>query len=94
MGKRLADDQSSFHNTAQTGGGTFGYRAPECLLAIEESYGKRDIYDGKWVEVVPTPQFGTRITRAIDIFSSGCTFYFAMTSGEVILPLIEASFRR
>ncbi|KAH6576703.1 hypothetical protein BASA62_001272 [Batrachochytrium salamandrivorans] len=36
LGKRLADDQSSFHNTAGFGGGTTGWRAPECLLGLAE----------------------------------------------------------
>ncbi|KAJ3058290.1 bifunctional endoribonuclease/protein kinase ire1, partial [Quaeritorhiza haematococci] len=31
--KRLADDQSSFHNTVNTAGGTIGWRAPECILS-------------------------------------------------------------
>eukprot|EP00842_Homolaphlyctis_polyrhiza_P003410 jgi/Hompol1/406/HPOL_003470-RA len=34
LGKRLADDQSSFHNTIGFGGGTAGWRAPESLLAL------------------------------------------------------------
>ncbi|KAI8930338.1 kinase-like domain-containing protein [Entophlyctis helioformis] len=34
LGKRLADDQSSFHNTVGFAGGTAGWRAPECLFAL------------------------------------------------------------
>ncbi|KAI8908939.1 kinase-like domain-containing protein [Gorgonomyces haynaldii] len=70
LGKRLADDQSSFHNTIATGGGTFGWRAPELLLSVQECSSESD---------------GTRnvrVTRSIDIFSAGCVFYFALTQGE------------
>jgi serine/threonine protein kinase len=78
LGKRLPDDQSSFLNTAMSGGGSYGYRAPEILLSVQENLKPK----GNWVEVQETPAFSSRITRSIDIFSSGCTFYFTLTGGE------------
>lgn len=77
LGKRLADDQSSFNYTAVTGGGSFGYRAPELLLSFEEN--QKPI---GFADVKETPQYSVRITRSIDIFSCGCTYYFALTRGD------------
>ncbi|KAJ3252083.1 bifunctional endoribonuclease/protein kinase ire1 [Boothiomyces macroporosus] len=90
LGKRLQDDQSSFHNTALPGGGvagTVGWRAPECLLANSVHPGSGSSEEsGGWV--LPTKKNGQntestyRITKAIDIFSTGCVFYYIASQGE------------
>lgn len=76
--KKLDTDQSSFRATGQNlASGTSGWRAPELLL-------KQDIS-----EISPntvSPGFnngeGHRLTRAIDIFSLGCIFYYILTQGN------------
>ena len=106
LGKKLADDQSSFHHTAGFGGGTVGWRAPECLLFLNsdsESQSASQIKNAetdsdsteKWNQVVPkgqqrgstsfiNPSGGAtlRITRAMDIFSAGCVFFYVLTQGK------------
>ncbi|KAI9099768.1 kinase-like domain-containing protein [Phlyctochytrium arcticum] len=98
LGKRLADDQSSFHNTHVTAGGTVGWRAPECILAQQEGVANEsessDSSSG-WVTLngsalptppseKPTPKLAgkpIRITKAVDVFSAGCVFYYVLTGG-------------
>lgn len=89
LGKRLADGQSSFHNTFIPGGsgpaGTVGWRAPECLLANQESYlidqqGDWQRPDQKSVSSVHPDSI--RVTRAVDIFSAGCVFYYIISEGQ------------
>ncbi|KAI0243611.1 bifunctional endoribonuclease/protein kinase ire1, partial [Massospora cicadina] len=69
--KRLEAGQSSFHSSLVSGAaGTVGWRAPECLTAAE-----------------PTPEGPCaagrkRITRAVDIFSAGCVFYYVLRHGQ------------
>jgi serine/threonine-protein kinase/endoribonuclease IRE1 len=90
LGKRLNDDQSSFHNTIIPGGGpagTAGWRAPECLLANSLlNGGSTDSSDGwKTPDGKPVPEVKksqVRITRAIDIFSAGCVFYYIASGGH------------
>ncbi|KAH6592616.1 hypothetical protein BASA50_002060 [Batrachochytrium salamandrivorans] len=90
LGKRLADDQSSFHHTVGFGGGTVGWRAPECLLSLANqaavSSGQTTLSGGtgdgsdsmsngsSHAELV-------RITRSMDIFSCGCIIYYILTDG-------------
>jgi serine/threonine-protein kinase/endoribonuclease IRE1 len=73
LSKKLADDQSSFHATVQSG--TIGWRAPECILNDEvaklKSTGDQ--------ENMPK---GIKITKAIDIFAAGCVFYYVLTDGK------------
>ncbi|KAI9201812.1 uncharacterized protein BJ171DRAFT_516596 [Polychytrium aggregatum] len=82
--KRLADDQSSFHNTLHTAGGTVGWRAPECLASGKEKISESETSEsGAWVQVDPSmPAPGTKISRAIDIFSAGCVFYYVLSGGQ------------
>ncbi|KAL2916325.1 bifunctional endoribonuclease/protein kinase ire1 [Polyrhizophydium stewartii] len=96
LGKRLADDQSSFHNTVGFGGGTAGWRAPECLLALaNEAPGEllsdedHDGHSGDASTVANTDVMSAstdaspiRITRAVDIFSIGCVFFYVLTGGK------------
>eukprot|EP00842_Homolaphlyctis_polyrhiza_P005736 jgi/Hompol1/6163/HPOL_004850-RA len=96
LGKRLADDQSSFHNTIGFGGGTAGWRAPECLLALAGQT-PEDLLkdDGDADSQAPDlerptspdssandPATAVRITRSVDIFSCGCVFFYLLTGGK------------
>ncbi|KAJ3108810.1 bifunctional endoribonuclease/protein kinase ire1 [Physocladia obscura] len=82
--KRLADDQSSFHNTIHTAGGTIGWRAPECMInhkpevpaTTSES---SEPSSQQWVLLAPSTKM--RITKSIDVFSAGCVFYYYLTGG-------------
>ncbi|KAJ3037493.1 bifunctional endoribonuclease/protein kinase ire1 [Rhizophlyctis rosea] len=87
LGKRLADDQSSFHNTHMTAGGTVGWRAPECMLPYgSASASESDKSDApSWVALGDGEKpgiVGPKITKAIDIFSAGCVFYYVLTGGS------------
>ncbi|ORY49159.1 hypothetical protein BCR33DRAFT_753224 [Rhizoclosmatium globosum] len=75
--KRLADDQSSFHNTMHTTGGTIGWRAPECMINQLEDTSESD--HSQWVLLAPSQQM--RITKSIDVFSAGCVYYYYLTGG-------------
>ncbi|KAJ3106402.1 bifunctional endoribonuclease/protein kinase ire1 [Phlyctochytrium planicorne] len=83
--KRLADDQSSFHNTHNTAGGTVGWRAPECLLkksASETTSGDSGDQEGSSWVLLSGAGGSTRITKSIDIFSAGCVYYYVLTNGS------------
>jgi hypothetical protein len=90
LGKRLNDDQSSFHNTVIPGGGpagTVGWRAPECLMASALLPGSSTDSSDGWKQSNGKPisdikKAQTRITRAIDIFSAGCVFYYIASGGH------------
>ena len=110
LGKRLEDGQSSFHNTFVPGGnvaGTFGWRAPESLLAhkiaaknletsnVSDSNDSDGIFgrsspenndvgssDKKDRTMSPEKNKKLRVTKAIDIFSAGCVFYYLLTNGS------------
>ncbi|KAI9366074.1 kinase-like domain-containing protein [Zopfochytrium polystomum] len=93
--KRLADDQSSFHHTFNTLGGTIGWRAPETMLeaqkqqqllrkqqessSIDDATGASESEPSNWI--VLSPSSSIRITRAIDIFSAGCVAHYVVTQG-------------
>ncbi|KAI8922374.1 kinase-like domain-containing protein [Powellomyces hirtus] len=90
LGKRLADDQSSFHHTHHTAGGTVGWRAAECMLAQNSFPASTDgasSSSSSSSSSGPNPansdvkQNAVRITKSIDIFSAGCTFYYILTGG-------------
>ncbi|KAL1923373.1 uncharacterized protein VTP21DRAFT_8353 [Calcarisporiella thermophila] len=81
--KRLDADQSSFHNTTLHPGGTIGWRAPELLKnergAAGEALARGDgIEEWEWVG----EREQLRITKAVDIFSAGCVFYYVLSGGE------------
>jgi serine/threonine-protein kinase/endoribonuclease IRE1 len=90
LGKRLADDQSSFHNTIVPGNGpagTAGWRAPECLLATKFGGILDNSQELQWFEhdgkAIEQPhETYMRITKLIDIFSAGCVFYFIVSNGK------------
>lgn len=86
---------STFAPTANhTAAGTTGWRAPEllvdsratvatppaCTKDIQHtaSIGSTGSFDGSAVD----PTSGRRVTKAIDVFSLGCIFYYVMTRGK------------
>ncbi|QLQ80919.1 hypothetical protein HG537_0E02740 [Torulaspora globosa] len=85
--KRLEADQSSFHPTnANQASGTSGWRAPELL---DESKKKviDTIINEEQEEVGNISSFydkntKQRLTRAMDIFSMGCVFYYVLSNGN------------
>lgn len=87
--KKLEGDQNSFRATTAHAAGTSGWRAPELLvdedLATPQSAAVNPKFNhtsGSTSEpAVVDPQTNRRATRAIDIFSLGCVFYYVLTNG-------------
>jgi serine/threonine-protein kinase/endoribonuclease IRE1 len=89
--KKLEGDQSSFRATTAHAAGTTGWRAPE-LLIDDDAVSTNT--NGASTSSIPTSttsdseplvldtQTNRRATRAIDIFSLGCVFYFVLTGGS------------
>ncbi|KAK6376294.1 bifunctional endoribonuclease/protein kinase ire1 [Exophiala oligosperma] len=83
--------ESTFAPTANhTAAGTTGWRAPELLVHSRASVAapnansttsKSTIHSSSDGTVVDLPT-GRRATKAIDIFSLGCVFYYVMTQGH------------
>ncbi|KAJ3195109.1 bifunctional endoribonuclease/protein kinase ire1 [Irineochytrium annulatum] len=81
--KRLADDQSSFHNTIHhAAGGTIGWRAPECMVPAPANTNNSSSDNDTSTWVLLSPSMSTRITRKIDIFSAGCVFFYVLSGGQ------------
>ncbi|KAK6456764.1 uncharacterized protein RJT20DRAFT_126815 [Scheffersomyces xylosifermentans] len=94
--KKLDSDQSSFRATTQhAASGTSGWRAPELLLHHDlleispdtissvGSNSRHSINDSTMSTTSsPTAATGKRLTKAIDIFSLGCVFYYILTGGN------------
>ncbi|PYH41303.1 bifunctional endoribonuclease/protein kinase IRE1 [Aspergillus saccharolyticus JOP 1030-1] len=82
--KKLEDNQSSFRATTAHAAGTSGWRAPE-LLMDEDMTPAMLSTESQHTEssepAVVDPQTNRRATRAIDIFSLGCVFYYVLTRG-------------
>ncbi|PYI15815.1 hypothetical protein BO99DRAFT_405575 [Aspergillus violaceofuscus CBS 115571] len=82
--KKLEDNQSSFRATTAHAAGTSGWRAPE-LLMDEDMTPAMMSTESQHTEssepAVVDPQTNRRATRAIDIFSLGCVFYYVLTRG-------------
>ena len=87
LSKKLDDFQSSFAATTQHAAGTSGWRAPELLSENIETHNKQDEKKLPVSEsadsdaIVLDPTAGRRVTRAIDIFSMGCVFYYVLSGG-------------
>lgn len=93
--KRLEGEQSSFRTTTAQAAGTSGWRAPELLVDDPENtlYGLRrdgdDSTDGTLATrtgsssepIVIDTLSNRRATRAIDIFSLGCVFFYILSGG-------------
>ena len=91
--KKLEGDQSSFRATTAHAAGTSGWRAPELLVDEDataplqspvlngDSTENNTGYSGSEPAVVDS-QTNRRATRAIDIFSLGCVFYYVLTGGN------------
>lgn len=96
--KKLDTDQSSFKTNINNPAGTTGWRAPELLEAsvakilesineIPDDMDKSTDHNTNAMSVVSTDSFydpftKKRLTRAIDIFSLGCVFFYVLTKGQ------------
>lgn len=84
--KKLEDNQSSFRATTAHAAGTSGWRAPELLVDEDQQSalainGSHSNHTESSEPAVVDPQTNRRATRAIDIFSLGCVFYYVLTRG-------------
>ena len=88
--KKLEGDQNSFRATTAFAAGTSGWRAPELLVDDDPllkstnsafNPATSDTTSNSELLVVD-PQTNRRATRAIDIFSLGCVFYYCLTQGS------------
>lgn len=83
--KKLDDNQSSFRATTAHAAGTSGWRAPELLIDDDKSPVNQNAESQHTESSEPAvvdPQTNRRATRAIDIFSLGCVFYYVLTNGS------------
>ncbi|KAI4241913.1 MAG: hypothetical protein L6R40_004312 [Gallowayella cf. fulva] len=91
--KKLEGDQNSFRATTAHAAGTSGWRAPELLVdedllpntnsAVQINPLKplNQAISNNSEPLVLDPSTNRRATRAIDIFSLGCVFYYVLTNG-------------
>lgn len=80
--KKLEADQNSFRATTAHAAGTSGWRAPELLNDDDSLRPSASITDTNNSEpLVVDSQTKRSATRAIDIFSLGCIFYYCLTGG-------------
>ncbi|KAJ5213958.1 hypothetical protein N7449_001127 [Penicillium cf. viridicatum] len=80
--KKLEDNQSSFRATTAHAAGTSGWRAPELLVDDDGPMSLASQHTESSEPAVVDPQTNRRATRAIDIFSLGCVFYYVLTRGS------------
>jgi serine/threonine-protein kinase/endoribonuclease IRE1 len=80
--KKLEDNQSSFRATTAHAAGTSGWRAPELLVDDDGPLSLASQHTESSEPAVVDPQTNRRATRAIDIFSLGCVFYYVLTRGS------------
>ncbi|KAG0638880.1 hypothetical protein HOY80DRAFT_1046658 [Tuber brumale] len=94
--KKLEGDKSSFGATTAHAAGTSGWRAPELL--VDEDSATKSTFPSQPPPQPPTAEASTsnsssetavidtltnrRATRAIDVFSLGCVFYYILSRGE------------
>ncbi|KAI9809914.1 MAG: hypothetical protein M1825_000347 [Sarcosagium campestre] len=85
--KKLEGDQSSFRATTAHAAGTSGWRAPELL--IDDDAGPipptftESVHSGDTSEPAVIDSLSNRrATRAIDIFSLGCVFFYILSRGN------------
>ncbi|KAI9491441.1 kinase-like domain-containing protein [Zychaea mexicana] len=89
--KKLEGEQSSFHYTTVSPAGTAGWRAPELLAgALAEASDSNTSNSGIAASGAGTSAASSertiasfsKATRAIDIFSAGCVFYYVLSGGD------------
>ncbi|KAJ9606284.1 bifunctional endoribonuclease/protein kinase ire1 [Cladophialophora chaetospira] len=90
--KRLEEGpESAFAPTANhTAAGTTGWRAPELLVGSRSAVAAPNVNSNSASKsnthssetTVIDPPSGRRATKAIDIFSLGCVYYYIMTQGH------------
>ncbi|KAK7203774.1 hypothetical protein BZA70DRAFT_259474 [Myxozyma melibiosi] len=94
--KKLEGDQSSFRATTAHAAGTSGWRAPELLIDGDDSYANGGGSSSSHTIMAAMSSHSNsnsepavidslsnrRATRAIDIFSLGCVFYFFLSHGS------------
>ncbi|KAI8083052.1 uncharacterized protein BX664DRAFT_317049 [Halteromyces radiatus] len=86
--KKLDGEQSSFHYTAASPAGTSGWRAPELLAGVLAASGSDNTNfsnsssNGHSKDMDPNRIGRVKATRAIDIFSTGCIFYYVLSNGD------------
>ncbi len=91
--KKLEGDQNSFRATTAHAAGTSGWRAPELLVDedllpntsntvhVDPLKPPSQAISNNSEPLVVDPSTNRRATRAIDIFSLGCVFYYVLTGG-------------
>lgn len=86
--KKLDSDQSSFRATTQhAASGTSGWRAPELLLDHDiseispDTVGSMSSFKSNSNDTRLLNGQPKRLTKAIDIFSLGCVFYYILSGG-------------
>lgn len=88
--KKLEGDQNSFRATTAFAAGTSGWRAPELLVDDDPLLKSTNLavnpatsdMTNNSEPLVVDPQTNRRATRAIDIFSLGCVFFYCLTQGS------------
>ncbi|KAG7195332.1 bifunctional endoribonuclease/protein kinase ire1 [Scheffersomyces spartinae] len=88
--KKLDNDQSSFRATTHTAPlGTTGWRAPELLLlhdlleiSPETIESSNSNLNSILTSSTNSTSGGRRLTKAIDIFSLGCVYFYILTNGQ------------
>ena len=88
--KKLEGDQNSFRATTAFAAGTSGWRAPELLVDDDPMlkptsstiHPATSDMTNHSEPLVVDPQTNRRATRAIDIFSLGCVFFYCLTQGS------------
>lgn len=81
--KKLEGEQSSFHYTTISPAGTAGWRAPELLKgALAEASDSNHSNTPTNNNINNRQGEPIKATRAIDIFSAGCVFYYVLSGGD------------
>ncbi|CEP17643.1 hypothetical protein [Parasitella parasitica] len=83
--KKLDGEQSSFNYTAASPAGTSGWRAPELLAGALAATSSDTSFSStrESSSTDPNTMMGrVKATRAIDIFSAGCVFYYVLSGGD------------
>lgn len=83
--KKLETEESSFRTTHRGPVGTQGWRAPELLLmktGISNNNSFEDLSLPSANKQLMDLEEKIRLTRAVDIFSLGCIFYYVLSNGK------------